>query len=139
MRGGVGERLDNHQPGARTCHCGSPDFTAFRFVLQHTLPWKQFWFEAIGKDDVNPIELEEAADELRLLVSRALTGGKDIDLRPIQTDQCEKCVRAYIMKAWLHSAADPALPIVDWFWEGAPAGIAANFDCLDGFFFPQSR
>ena len=54
-------------------------------------------FEVIGKDDVNPIELEEAVDELRLLVSRALIGGKDIDLRPIQTDQCETCVRAHIM------------------------------------------
>ena len=38
------------------------------------------------------------------------------------------------MAAWLKAASDPAIDICSWLWQGAPAGLAKDFDCLDGIF-----
>ena len=60
--------------------------------------------------------------------------GKSVDTNPIKTELYETRVRAHLLYAWLQAAGDPGLPICQWLWEGAPAGLLKDFSVLDNLF-----
>lgn len=43
-------------------------------------------------------------------------------------------IRAHLLHAWLRQASNPAFKVAEWFFNGAPAGLAADFSDLDGLF-----
>ena len=89
-------------------------------------------FAAISMDGVKVDELETLVDDLRCVIAEELkVDNQPIDLDPIDNGECATTVRAHLLRAWLEMANDPGVPICDWFTQGAPAGISANFDILD--------
>ena len=90
---------------------------------------------AIGRDDVDPLKMESLVDNLRDEIARSIAGpGETIDQNRVNTAFYDTNVRAHLLFAWLAKANDPGLPICRWLWEGAPAGLTADFSCLDGLF-----
>ena len=92
-------------------------------------------FQAIGRDDVDPKKMDALVDNLRDKIACALAvHGESIDTNRVNTEFYDTNVRAHLLYAWLAKANDPGLPICRWLWEGAPAGLTADFSCLDGLF-----
>ena len=73
-------------------------------------------------------------DNLRLEVAEFLKIDAAIDVGEVRAGECSTCIRAYLLHAWLLRARDPAAHLAAWLWNGAPAGITADFAELDGLF-----
>ena len=90
---------------------------------------------SIGRDDVDPLHMESLVDNLRDEIARSLASpGETVDQNRVNTAFYDTNVRAHLLYAWLAKANDPGLPICRWLWAGAPAGLTADFSCLDGLF-----
>ena len=48
------------------------------------------------------------------------------DTEPVAFGSCTIPVRGRLLEAWAAGARDPALPLCDWLFTGAPAGIAKD-------------
>ena len=57
-----------------------------------------------------------------------------VDTGPVNNELYTTRIRARLLEAWLRHAKDPGLPICQWLWEGAPAGLECDVNCLDGLF-----
>ena len=90
---------------------------------------------AIGRDDVDPLKTDSLVDNLRDEIVHALAVPREtIDQNRVNTEFYDTNVTAHLLFAWLAKANNPGLPICRWLWEGAPAGLTADFSCLDGLF-----
>ena len=92
-------------------------------------------FDAIGKDAVDPVAMESLVDTLRQDIANFLCAdGGHIDTAPIASELYSTHIRGHLLHSWLLKASDPAAPICEWLWKGAPAGLKQDFNVLDGIF-----
>ena len=96
---------------------------------------EQMLVAGIGSSKVNSECLEEAIFPLRCQLAALLAvGGALPDTEPVASGCCTTPIRAGMLQAWAAAARDPALPICEWLYTGAPAEIAKDTAVLDTLF-----
>ena len=58
----------------------------------------------------------------------------NLSVEPVDNQHCSTVIRAHLLEAWASVAGDPAVGVVKWLYQGAPAGLNKQSDNLDGIF-----
>ena len=95
-------------------------------------------FKSVGADTADPQALSQMIEPLRGHIAKGLsTNGRAPSTAETATADCSSTIRYELLEAWTRLARDPGHRLSSWIANGAPAGVAIDFNELDGL-YPQS-